>query len=51
VISEHMGDIYLLQGQRERALVKFEEAAALGIRGDEQPELLEKLETLRRELR
>ena len=51
VISEHIGDIHLLLGDRERALDRFEEAAALGVREDEQPHLLEKLENLRRELR
>jgi len=50
VISEHIGDAYLLLDQRRRALDKFEEAALLGPRPDEQPELREKLESLRREL-
>jgi tetratricopeptide (TPR) repeat protein len=50
VISEHIGDTYLLLDQRRRALDKFEEAALLGPRPDEQPELREKLESLRREL-
>jgi tetratricopeptide (TPR) repeat protein len=51
VISEHLGDIYLLLDEREAALKQFEEAAALGVREDEQPKLLEKLEDLRRQLR
>jgi tetratricopeptide (TPR) repeat protein len=51
VISEHLGDTYLLQGQRKLALDKFEEALQLGPRDAEQPDLVEKLETLRRELR
>jgi predicted negative regulator of RcsB-dependent stress response len=51
VISEHLGDIYLLLDEREAALEQFEEAAALGVREDEQPHLLEKLEDLRRQLR
>jgi tetratricopeptide (TPR) repeat protein len=50
VISEHIGDTYLLQGERKRALDKFEEALQLGPRDAEQPHLQEKLENLRREL-
>ncbi len=50
VISEHIGDAYLLLDDRRRALDKFEEAAVMGPRPEEQPELREKLETLRREL-
>ncbi len=50
VISEHMGDAYLLLERRRQALDKFEEAALMGPRPDEQPKLHEKLETLRREL-
>ncbi len=50
VISEHIGDAYLLLDERRRALDKFEEAALLGPRPEEQPGLREKLETLRREL-
>jgi tetratricopeptide (TPR) repeat protein len=50
VISEHLGDVHLLLDQRERALLRFEEAVDLGPRADEQPDLDEKLETLRREL-
>jgi tetratricopeptide (TPR) repeat protein len=49
VISEHIGDAYLLMDDRRRALDKFEEAAVMGPRPDEQPALHEKLETLRRE--
>jgi tetratricopeptide (TPR) repeat protein len=49
VISEHLGDTYLLLDDRRQALDKFEEAARLGPREDEQPHLHEKLETLRRE--
>jgi tetratricopeptide (TPR) repeat protein len=51
VISEHLGELYLLLDERETALRLFEEAVALGVREEEQPDLLEKLETLRRELR
>lgn len=50
VISEHLGDTYLLQGERKRALDLFEEALQQGPRTDEQPHLHEKLENLRREL-
>jgi len=51
VISEHLGDTYLLLDQKERALEKFEEAIRLEPREGEQPDLLEKFEHLRRELR
>jgi tetratricopeptide (TPR) repeat protein len=50
VISEHIGDAYLLLDDRRRALAKFEEAAVMGPRPEEQPALREKLESLRREL-
>ena len=50
VVSEHLGDIYLLKGERERAVEMFEEAVGLDPRLSEQPNLYEKLETLRREL-
>ena len=51
VISEHIGDAYILKGERRRALDEFEEAVALGVRENEQPEFYEKLEALRREFR
>jgi tetratricopeptide (TPR) repeat protein len=51
VISEHLGDTYLLMDDKERALENFEEAVALEPREGEQPELIEKLENLQRELR
>jgi tetratricopeptide (TPR) repeat protein len=51
VVSEHLGDIHLLRGDRQRALESFEEAVDLEPRASEQPELLEKLERLRQELR
>ncbi|MDJ0848067.1 MAG: tetratricopeptide repeat protein [Myxococcota bacterium] len=51
VISEHLGDTYLLLDQKERALEKFEEAIRLEPREGEQPELFEKFENLQRELR
>jgi len=50
VISEHMGDVYLSLGLKERALESYEEALTLEPRDDEQPELREKHERLRREL-
>jgi len=49
VISEHLGDAHLLLDQPRRALERFEEAVELGPRTDEQPDLHEKLENLRRE--
>jgi tetratricopeptide (TPR) repeat protein len=51
VISEHIGDTYLLLEQKERALEHFEEALSLEPRENEQPDLLQKFEDLRRELR
>jgi tetratricopeptide (TPR) repeat protein len=50
VISEHLGDTYLLLHQKKRALEKFEEAIKLEPREGEQPHLLEKFESLKREL-
>jgi tetratricopeptide (TPR) repeat protein len=50
VVSEHLGDTYLLLDEKQRALDKFEEALRLEPRFGEQPELLQKLESLRREL-
>jgi tetratricopeptide (TPR) repeat protein len=51
VISEHLGDTYLLRDEKERALEKFEEAIRLEPREGEQPRLFEKFESLQRELR
>lgn len=51
VISEHLGDVYLLLGEKERALSMYEEALGLAPREGEQPELREKYERLREELR
>jgi tetratricopeptide (TPR) repeat protein len=51
VISEHLGDTYLLLRQKERALERFEEALGLEPREGEQPHLKQKFESLRRELR
>ena len=50
MISEHLGDAYLLLDQRERALSMYEEALELAPRFGEQPELREKYEKLREEL-
>ena len=50
VIHEHLGDTYLLMERPRLALDQFEEAARMGPRPDEQPDLQEKLEALRREL-
>jgi tetratricopeptide (TPR) repeat protein len=50
VISEHLGDAYLLRADRKRALRHYEEAVQLEPRQGEQPQLLEKLERLRKEL-
>jgi tetratricopeptide (TPR) repeat protein len=50
VVSEHLGDVHLLLDQKKRALEFYEEAVELEHRENEQPNLLEKLERLRREL-
>lgn len=50
VISEHMGDVYLSLGLKERALEKYEEALHLDPRQEEQPALEGKHQNLRREL-
>jgi tetratricopeptide (TPR) repeat protein len=50
VISEHLGDTYLLLDQKKRALQRFEEALSLEPREGEQPQLLQKFENLRQEL-
>jgi tetratricopeptide (TPR) repeat protein len=50
VVSEHLGDTYLLLEEKRRALEKFEEALRLAPRENEQPNLHEKLESLRLEL-
>jgi tetratricopeptide (TPR) repeat protein len=51
VISEHLGDTYLLLDQKQQALEHFEEALSLEPREGEQPHLLQKFENLRQELR
>ena len=50
VISAHLGDVYLLLEDKQRALENYEEALALEPRQHEQPDLLGKTESLRREL-
>ena len=50
VISEHLGDAHLLRSDRKRALRHYEEAASRAPRAAEQPQLLEKVERLRKEL-
>jgi predicted negative regulator of RcsB-dependent stress response len=50
VISEHLGDVYLLLDDKSEALRLYEEAMVLKPRRDEQPDLLRKLEDLRKEL-
>jgi tetratricopeptide (TPR) repeat protein len=51
VISEHLGDVHLALGEKKAALQHYEEAVRLEPRDAEQPELHEKLERLRQELR
>lgn len=50
VVSEHLGDVYLLLDERQRALEYYEEAVDQNPREDEQPHLYEKLDRLRRAL-
>jgi tetratricopeptide (TPR) repeat protein len=50
VVSEHIGDTWLLLDEKQRALDRFEDALRMEPRFGEQPDLLEKLENLRREL-
>ncbi len=49
VVSEHLGDIYILLNQKRRALENYREAVELEPREGEQPDLLDKLEALQRE--
>ncbi len=51
VISEHLGDVYLLLGDRERALEAYERAIELVPREREQPDLMDKHRKLSEELR
>lgn len=50
VISEHLGDAYLLIGRKQEALRRYLEAMEQGPRPEEQPDLESKLERLRGEL-
>ena len=50
VVSEHLGDVYLLMDEKSQALEYYEEAVRQDYRPEEQPSLLEKLEMLKREL-
>lgn len=50
VVSEHLGDVLLLRGDKKGALERYEEAVALELREAEQPLLLEKLDRLRGDL-
>ena len=50
VVSEHIGDVYRMLDEKERALEYYDEAVRMKHRPDEQPHLLDKREQLRREL-
>ncbi len=50
VVSEHLGDVYWSLDDKERAYDFYREAVEMEHREDEQPNLLQKLDTLRREL-
>jgi predicted negative regulator of RcsB-dependent stress response len=50
VVSEHLGDVLSLRGDKEGALRRYEEAVGLEVRESEQPMLLEKLDRLRDDL-
>ncbi len=50
VISEHIGDVYLLLDDKPKALERYREAIELDPRENEQPDLRQKLESLEREL-
>jgi len=50
VIAEHLGDVYLLLDDKDRALEFYEDAIDREPREEEQPELRGKFERLRREL-
>ena len=50
VVCEHLGDAYLLQGDRRRALENYQKAIDLIPRKKEQPNLLEKYHALSEEL-
>jgi tetratricopeptide (TPR) repeat protein len=50
VVSEHLGDVLLLRGDDAGALDYYEAAVEMEVREDEQPNLMKKLERLRREM-
>ena len=50
VVSEHLGDVYRILNEKERAYEFYRQAVEMDHREDEQPNLLEKLDDLRREL-
>ena len=50
VVSEHLGDVMLLRGDKQSALDYYEEAVELEVRESEQPNLLDKLDQLRNDL-
>lgn len=50
VVSEHLGDVYLRLGRKRDALQRYEGALAQEPAEDEQPDLRQKIERLRREL-
>ena len=50
VVSEHLGDVYLLMDQKQRALECYQDAVDLEPRTAEQPNLTEKLERLRMDI-
>ncbi len=50
VVSEHLGDVLLLRGDKQGALERYEEAVDLELRESEQPLLLEKRDRLRIDL-
>jgi tetratricopeptide (TPR) repeat protein len=50
VVSEHLGDVLLLRGDKQGALEHYQEAVDLELRESEQPLLLEKRDRLQRDL-
>ncbi|MCP5042534.1 MAG: tetratricopeptide repeat protein [bacterium] len=50
VVSEHLGDVYRILDQKRRAYEFYQQAVDMNHREDEQPNLLDKLDDMRREL-
>ncbi len=50
VVSEHLGDVYRILNEKRLAYEFYRQAVEMDHREDEQPNLLEKLDDLRREL-